>query len=97
MWGNGGEQLGTRTHCVACARWRKKLEPTCFSGVKRAMGYGHGTRPRGKRWMISGSGDISWKGKVRGWSFGTGWRISLSPWIEPWLGWGSMSGYGNML
>ena len=50
------------------------------------MDYGRGTGPRRRRWMISGVDDIPWKGKEGRCLFGTGWKISLSPWIGSWLG-----------
>ena len=88
--------METRTHCAACAGWKKKLGPTWSSGAKGVIGYGHETGHCWKRWIISGGGGILWKGRVERWSSGTEWRISLPPWIKPWLGWGSMPGYGNM-
>ena len=74
-----------RTHCAACAEWKKRLGLTWSSDAGRAMNYDRGTGPHGKSWTISGGGDIPWKGKGgKCWS-GTGWKISLSPWIGSWL------------
>ena len=56
----------------------------------------HRTGPHGRSWTISGGGDIPWKGKEERCWFGTGWKISLSPWIGSWLAWDSVSGYNGM-
>ena len=74
-----------KTHCVACAEWRKKLGLTWSSDARRAMDCAHGTGPHGKSWTISGGGDILWKEKEERCWFGIGWRISLSPWVGFWL------------
>ena len=60
------------------------------------MDYDSGTGPHGRGWMISGGGDIPWKGKEGRSFFGTEWKISLSHWIGSWLGWDSVSGYNGM-
>ena len=90
MWGSGSGQLGTKAHYAICAGWRRKPVLTLSSGARKSMDCDHRTGPHGRRWMIRGGGDTPWKGKVGWWLFGTRWRISLSPWIGPWLGWGSM-------
>ena len=46
--------------------------------------------------MTSGGGGIPLKGKVGRWLFEVRWKISLSSWIGPWLGWDSVLGYNSM-
>ena len=60
------------------------------------MDYDRETGPLGRSCTISRGGDIPWKGKEERCLFGTGWKISLSPWIGFWLAWDSVSGYSGM-
>ena len=78
-----------KTHCAAYVGWRKKLGHTWSSGARRVMDCSCGIAPRERGWMISGGGDIPWKGKEGRQLFGIRWKISLSPWIGPWWRWDS--------